>query len=74
MENNDFMSIFGGQKSLKIINVDELTYQKYRKAKQMFKDSKLKISLDLNAETEDLIISNYSDDELLRLGLLVGSL
>lgn len=73
-----FREIFFGGKKLVIKSITEKSKARYKEAVKQIKadnkDSKISLTIDLNTETENLVIADYKDDELLRLGLIVGGL
>ena len=73
-----FREIFFGGKKLIVKSITDQGKAKYKEAVKQIKagnkDSKISLTIDLNTDTENLVIENYTDGELLRLGLIVGGL
>lgn len=76
----NFNDIFGGvtKRRLEIPGIEPEEVERYKKAlkicKGIDKDCKISISLDFSRDTDTLVITDYDDATLLRLGLTVGAI
>lgn len=62
------------QEKLKVNDVDRETISRYKRANALLQNSTIKLSIEIEGEQENLIISNYDDQQLFSLGILVGGL
>ena len=69
--NNPF---FQPLQKLKVSDVDIETISRYKRANALLQNSTIKLSTEIEGEQENLIISNYDDQQLFSLGILVGGL
>jgi hypothetical protein len=76
----DFSKILFGNNETKLHlkNATPEDVTAYRKAAKLIKiknpESNISVMLDLNDETDTIVISGYTDESLLMLGVIVGSI
>jgi hypothetical protein len=59
---------------LKVNDVDRELISRYKKANTLLEGSTIKLSIEIEGEQENLLISNYDDTMLFSFGILVGGL